>query len=84
MKIKDWIKSHNQGTYINCAVSAWNTGWSAYLTTSERVCREEYGFADDVEDPDLYETLDLKTQSWASVRRLNRVLNKINSGELDI
>ena len=53
-----------------------NTGLSqVYLTNSGLVCREEFGFIEDLSDyPENYRTLSIKTRSWASIKRLQAYL----------
>lgn len=75
--MREWIEERlDRGLQVQVAVSASNACWWLYLTTSGKVCREEYGYVEDVADvwPD---TLDLKTRSWASVVRLQECLQNM-------
>jgi len=72
----------NEGFPVQVACSYTNTGiCSVYLTTSGRVCREEFGFVEDRDyDVKVDDTgreikeLKLKTRSWSSIKRLQRYL----------
>ena len=75
--MREWIEERlNRDLPVQVAVSASNSCWWPYLTTSGRVCRREYGYVEDC-DCDWDDTLDLRTRSWASVVRLQECLQKM-------
>jgi hypothetical protein len=76
-KIRDFIDCVHLP--IQCAVSATNSTYKAYLTDSGKVCRQEYGFVEDLLDTDPKPTtLDLGKITWSSIVRLNRCLANIS------
>lgn len=73
MKWKQWARKRiNDGKQVQVACTYTNAGRWQYLTTSGRVCREEFGFVEDCEEHP--ETFDLPPMTWASVRRLQAAL----------
>jgi len=65
----------NQGDPVQVACTYANVGLvGAYLTTSGQVCQEEYGYIEDVEDPDEFDTFNLPRMTWASIKRLQAYL----------
>ena len=74
--MREWIEGEvNEGESVQVACCWANVGLvGAYLTTSGQVCREEFSFVDDVDDPDEYATYDLPRMTWTSVKRLQRAL----------
>lgn len=75
---RDWIRERiNEGKVVQVAVTYTNTLWSAYLTTSGRVCTREHGYIEDVEEEwEDCHSLPFPI-SWASVERMQRVLEKM-------
>jgi len=75
--IKSWINARlNEGKIVQVAVTSTNACYWSYLTTSEKVCREKFGFVEDI-DEEYTETLDLPHLTWSSIRRLQDVLIKM-------
>lgn len=73
-RMKKWIESRlNEGKPVQVACTYSNTCRWNYLTTSGKVCREEFGYEEDTEDIWL-ETFDLPVMSWHSVKRLQKAL----------
>jgi hypothetical protein len=62
---------------VQVACSYTNTGLcGVYLTRSGQVCREEFGYVEDVEETG--DILELSTRSWPSIKRLQRILARLD------
>lgn len=71
---RDWIfEKLNEGKSVQCAITASNSCYWCYLTTSGKVCCKEYGFVEDTKE-EWAETIDLPKLTISSVARLNNVL----------
>ena len=77
---RQWINDMlDRGLPVQCAVSATNSTYYCYLTTSGMVCRAEFGYVEDVEpDDNSFETIDISKISFSSIGRLNRALGKLS------
>ena len=75
---REWIENEvNRGSLVLIACTYANIGLiGAYLTTSGQVCREEFGYIDDVEDPDEFDTYNLPRMTWSSIKRMQNYLIK--------
>lgn len=75
-KIKTWVNDRlNEGKTVQVAVSATNACYWAYLTTSGRVCRKEYGYIEDCIDHE--ETYNLPFMSMKRIDRLQGILERM-------
>ncbi len=76
--MRDWIEDRvNEGELVQVACTYCNVGLiGAYLTTSGQVCREEFGFIEDVEEPEEFHQYDLPRMTWSSIKRLQQYLIK--------
>ena len=71
----------NAGNLVQVACTYANVGLiGAYLTTSGQVCREEFGFIEDVEDFDEFASFPLPLMSWPSIVRLQNLLQDLYAG----
>jgi hypothetical protein len=71
----------NRHSCVQVACTYSNVCRWQHLTTSGKVCREEYGYIDDADTDDpTIETVDLPVMTWASVKRLQRTLEKLSMG----
>lgn len=79
-EMRRWISDRlDEGKPVQVAVTYSNTCWWPYLTTSGKVCREEHGFVEDVED-EWPECFPVNSRSWSSIVRLQKVLMRANQG----
>jgi hypothetical protein len=74
---KKWILDRiNEGKPVQVACTHSNACHWYYLTTSGRVCREDYGYVEDAVDHP--ETIDLPRLTWSSCGRLRRALTNLH------
>ena len=76
---RKWIEDRmNASQCVQVACTYSNLCRWQYLTTSGKVCREEFNFVED-SDPDIeYATYDLPIMTWSSVKRLQRALENLH------
>lgn len=74
MTMRKWIEARlNEGKPVQVACTFSNACRWTYLTTSGKVCREEFGFEEDTEES-WPETFPLYIKAWKNVVRLQRAL----------
>lgn len=69
----------NEYDQVQLACSYSNSCRWHYLTTSGKVCREEFGFVEDTDFNDRAERIDLNMMTWSSVKRLQKALQNLSN-----
>lgn len=75
-KMTTWVKDRlNEGKIVQVAITATNTCYWAYLTTSGMVCRKEYSYVEDCMDHD--ETYALPFMPMSRIDKLQGILERL-------